>query len=124
MLCLTGNLAVGVARGLGEGLVSGARCWVLFGIGAMLGPLVNGRLADRIGFAAGFRLALLVQTSCIALLAASSQSWALALSSFVVGAMVPGVPHIQPWICLVVLLFSVSVLLYVGLKGFYRRAID
>jgi len=26
-----------------------------------------------------------------------------------------------PWICLVVLLFVVSVALYVGLKGFYRR---
>ena len=40
------------------------------------------------------------------------------------GALVPDVPHIQPWICLVVLIFSVSVLLWVGLKGFYRRAID
>jgi ABC-2 type transport system permease protein len=40
------------------------------------------------------------------------------------GALVPAVPHIQPWICLVVLIVAVSVLLYVGLKGFYRRAID
>jgi ABC-2 type transport system permease protein len=41
------------------------------------------------------------------------------------GAMVPEeVPHIQPWICLVVLFFAVSVLLYVGLQGFYRRAIN
>src|SRR5215472_12652186 len=80
-----------IVRGLGQGFVSGARYWVLFGIGAMLGPLVNGRLADRIGFAAGFRLALLVQTGCVALLAASSQAWSLGLSSFVVGAMVPGV---------------------------------
>jgi ABC-2 type transport system permease protein len=40
------------------------------------------------------------------------------------GAMVPAVPHIPPWVCIVVLLFAVSVLLYVGLKGFYRRAID
>jgi ABC-2 type transport system permease protein len=41
------------------------------------------------------------------------------------GAMVPDLaPHIAPWICIVVLIFSVSVLLSVGLKGFYRRAID
>jgi ABC-2 type transport system permease protein len=40
------------------------------------------------------------------------------------GAMVPEVPHIQPWICLVVLVFSVNVLIFVGLRGFYRRAID
>jgi ABC-2 type transport system permease protein len=40
------------------------------------------------------------------------------------GALVPEVPHIQPWICLLVLAFAVNVLIYVGLKGFYRRAID
>jgi ABC-2 type transport system permease protein len=40
------------------------------------------------------------------------------------GALVPHVPHIQPWICLVVLLFAVCVLLTVGVRGFYRRAID
>jgi ABC-2 type transport system permease protein len=40
------------------------------------------------------------------------------------GALVPGVPHIEPWICLVVLVFSICVLLTVGVRGFYRRAID
>ena len=40
------------------------------------------------------------------------------------GALVPQVPHIEPWICLVVLVFAVAVLLEVGLRGFYRRAID
>jgi ABC-2 type transport system permease protein len=40
------------------------------------------------------------------------------------GALVPEVPHIRPWVCLVVLVFAVSVLLTVGLRGFYRRAID
>jgi hypothetical protein len=34
------------------------------------------------------------------------------------------VPHIAPWICIVVLVFSVTVLLGVGSRGFYRRAID
>jgi ABC-2 type transport system permease protein len=39
-------------------------------------------------------------------------------------ALVPGVPHIQPWISLVVLAGSIVVLSLVGVRGFYRRAID
>jgi ABC-2 type transport system permease protein len=39
-------------------------------------------------------------------------------------ALNPAVPHIRPWICLVVLVFSVGVLMAVGVRGFYRRAID
>jgi ABC-2 type transport system permease protein len=46
------------------------------------------------------------------------------VSELLRGALVPQVPHIQPWICIVVLIFAVSVLLTVGIKGFYRRAID
>ena len=40
------------------------------------------------------------------------------------GALVPSVPHIQPWICLLVLAVAICVLMSVGVKGFYRRAID
>jgi ABC-2 type transport system permease protein len=40
------------------------------------------------------------------------------------GALVPSVPHIEPWICLLVLVAAVAGLLAVGMKGFYRRAID
>jgi ABC-2 type transport system permease protein len=39
-------------------------------------------------------------------------------------ARVPDVPHIQPWISLVVLAGSIVVLSLVGVRGFYRRAID
>ncbi len=47
------------------------------------------------------------------------------VSELLRGAMVPEeVPHIRPWICIVVLIFAVSVLLTVGMRGFYRRAID
>jgi ABC-2 type transport system permease protein len=46
------------------------------------------------------------------------------VSELLRGAMVPQVQHIRPWICIVVLIFAVSALLFVGLKGFYRRAID
>jgi len=40
------------------------------------------------------------------------------------GALVPSVPHMRPWICLVVLVLSITLLLAIGVRGFYRRAID
>jgi len=39
-------------------------------------------------------------------------------------AMVPDVPHIRPWVCLVVLVAALVALLAIGTRGFYRRAID
>ena len=39
-------------------------------------------------------------------------------------ALVPEVPHIRPWICLLVLVGSLVVLMSIGVRGFYRRAID
>jgi predicted MFS family arabinose efflux permease len=80
-----------VARGLGRGLVTGAQYWVLFGIGAMLGPLAGGRVADRIGFALTLRYAFAVQAGLVALLVFSASPLSLSISSVVVGAMVPGV---------------------------------
>jgi hypothetical protein len=38
--------------------------------------------------------------------------------------MVPEVPHIRPWICLLVIAAALVVLMRIGLRGFYRRAID
>ncbi len=80
-----------VARGLGQGLDAGARYWVLFGLGATVGPVLAGHLADRIGFGTALRLALLVQAGAIALIAVSSTAVALSLSSLIVGAFVPGI---------------------------------
>src|SRR5215472_12139307 len=80
-----------VARGLGRGLAVGARYWVLFGIGALIGPLVSGRLADCIGAAAAMRLAFFVQAVCVALLAISTIPLSLTISSLIIGAMVPGI---------------------------------
>jgi ABC-2 type transport system permease protein len=39
-------------------------------------------------------------------------------------ALVPSVPHIEPWICLTVLPAAIVVLVAIGIRGFYRRAID
>jgi predicted MFS family arabinose efflux permease len=64
---------------------------VLFGLGALVGPLASGRLADGIGAAAAMRLAFLVQAVCVALLAISTHPLSLTLSSLIIGAMVPGI---------------------------------
>jgi ABC-2 type transport system permease protein len=46
------------------------------------------------------------------------------VSELMRAALVPSVPHIQPWVCLVVLAGALTVLLTIGVRGFYRRAID
>jgi ABC-2 type transport system permease protein len=46
------------------------------------------------------------------------------VSELMRAAMVPAVPHIRPWICLLVLVASLAALMSIGVRGFYRRAID
>jgi ABC-2 type transport system permease protein len=45
------------------------------------------------------------------------------VSEGVRAALVPDVPHIDPWICVVVLVASAAAFTATGLKGFHRRAI-
>jgi predicted MFS family arabinose efflux permease len=79
-----------VARGLGRGLDAGGRYWVVFGVGAMLGPVLTGALADRIGFRAAMRLAFAIQALFIGVLVLSAAPGWLLVSSLVIGAFVPG----------------------------------
>jgi ABC-2 type transport system permease protein len=39
-------------------------------------------------------------------------------------ALVPSVPHIAVWVCLAVMPIANITLLAIGVRGFYRRAID
>ncbi|GJE45568.1 YbfB/YjiJ family MFS transporter [Methylobacterium soli] len=80
-----------VARGLGRGVDAGARDWVLYGLGAMAGPLLAGNLADRVGFGPALRLAFLLQAGAVAIPAFDDSPAAMALSSLVVGAFTPGI---------------------------------
>lgn len=80
-----------VARGLGYGLAQGGTVWVAFGIGAMLGPLAVGPLADRLGFPACFAGALAVKGLAVALLLSSDALPALWVSAGLIGALTPGV---------------------------------
>jgi predicted MFS family arabinose efflux permease len=79
-----------VARGLGQGVQVGAEYWVLFGIGATVGPLLAGALADRTGFGRALRLAFTVQACGVAIPALGLGSAWLMASSVVVGAFVTG----------------------------------
>ncbi len=80
-----------IARGLERGLAVGALYWILFGVGALAGPVLAGQLADRIGFGRALRLVLVLQIAAVALPALSARPVALGLSSLVAGASVPGV---------------------------------
>lgn len=80
-----------VARGLGQGLDSGARYWVVFGLGAVAGPVLGGLLADRVGFGAALRVALLAELAGVLLPALGTGTPGLVVSSLVVGAFTPGI---------------------------------
>jgi predicted MFS family arabinose efflux permease len=56
-----------VARERGQGLTAGSQYWVLFGLGAVVGPLLGGVLADRVGFKVALRFAFLAQAIALGL---------------------------------------------------------
>lgn len=80
-----------VARFLHRGIEVGAGYWVVFGLGAMSGPLLAGALADRAGFRRSLRLAFLVQAAAVALPAFTSATPWLLVSSAIAGAFTPGI---------------------------------
>jgi len=80
-----------IARGLGQGIAAGSLYWVVVGIGAALGAMTAGRLADRVGFTAALRLVLALQAVAAALPAISHAPLALGFSSLIIGAFVPGI---------------------------------
>ncbi|WP_178131349.1 YbfB/YjiJ family MFS transporter [Pseudomonas sp. C1C7] len=80
-----------VARGLGWGTHSAAMLWVVYGLGAIAGPIVYGALSDRIGPTASNRVALTSQLFAIAVLALSSQTLWLVPAVFVIGSFPPGI---------------------------------
>jgi predicted MFS family arabinose efflux permease len=75
-------------RGLGQSIDAGAGQWILFGLGASCGPVLAGRLADRLGFAVVFRLLMAVDAVFIVALTLAPSIWLLAASSLLVGATV------------------------------------
>jgi MFS family permease len=80
-----------VARGLGAGAHVGALVWVMYGLGAIIGPVSYGFLADHLGARTSIRLVLVVQAITLALLAVSHSFMALALLAVILGSFPPGI---------------------------------
>lgn len=78
-----------IARELGRGVQQGSLYWVLFGVGAALGPLVAGFLGSRLGFRPALTLVLAVKGCAVALPLLASSPGVLAASSFIVGMLIP-----------------------------------
>ena len=80
-----------VVRGLGRGMGVGADAWIVFGCGALAGPVLAGYLADRAGFRRALRIGFLIQAASVVLLAAPAGLIGIFASSLIVGAFVPGI---------------------------------
>ena len=80
-----------VARGLGQGNAQGALYWVLYGVGALAGPVAYGLVADRIGFGWALRLGLLLSGAAALMLALAPRTGPLMAASLLLGAFTPGV---------------------------------
>ena len=80
-----------VARGLGWGTHTAAVFWVIYGVGAIAGPMLYGALADRIGPALTSHLALWLQAAALGVMIMSQHHIVLMLAVFVVGTFPPGI---------------------------------
>jgi predicted MFS family arabinose efflux permease len=80
-----------VARGLGQGISAGSQYWVIYGLGATVGPLITGHLADRTGFGPALRVSFLIEAIAVILPAISTTPAALIVSSLVIGGFTPGI---------------------------------
>lgn len=80
-----------VARGLGQGIAAGSRYWILYGLGAIIGPLITGHLGDHSGFGPALRAAFLVEAVAVLLPSVSTAPISLIVSSIVVGGFTPGI---------------------------------
>lgn len=75
-----------IARGLGLGLGVGGFYWTVLGLGAACGPALTGFVAERVGFARTYALALVALAVCIGMPALWPGAPMLLLASFGIGA--------------------------------------
>ena len=80
-----------VARGLDAGAHVGALIWVMYGLGAIVGPVSYGFLADQLGAKTGIRIVLVIQALAVGLLSISSSFAALAVLAVILGSFPPGI---------------------------------
>lgn len=80
-----------VARGLGAGTRGGALIWTLYGVGAIVGPVVYGFLADHLGARSAIRLVLVAQFIALGLLLETGDLRLLGAASLLIGSFPPGI---------------------------------
>jgi MFS family permease len=80
-----------IARGLGRGAHIGAVYWVIYGLAAIVGPVVCGHIADRIGFRPAYRVALLLQVAAVGTLAITGNPIAIGIATVLIGIFTPGI---------------------------------
>lgn len=83
-----------VARGLGWGSHEAALFWIVYGVGAMIGPMAYGWWSDRLGAAATSHLMIWLQIGAVLLMMFSSHHLVLMLATLIIGSFPPGVPPI------------------------------
>ncbi len=79
-----------LARELDRGLVFAGLAWGTLGVSAIIGPLIAGRVADRIGFHRGLVGAYVIKAAAVGLPALTTATSALLVSAAIVGALIPG----------------------------------
>lgn len=80
-----------VARGLGQGAHVGALFWVLYGLGAIVGPVLYGQLGDKLGASKALRLVVVAQALVLAALLASNSLVSTAVATVMIGTFPPGI---------------------------------
>lgn len=80
-----------VARDLGKGAHIGALYWILYGVGALIGPMLYGGLADYLGPVRAIRSVLVVQAAVVAMLFSSHNATLIAALTVVIGTFPPGI---------------------------------
>jgi len=80
-----------IARGLNQGAHVGALFWVLYGIGAIFGPVLYGLLGDRIGARSTLRAVLAVQAVALVALYLLHSIWMLGAVALLIGTFPPGI---------------------------------
>jgi len=83
-----------VARGLGWGSHEAALFWIVYGVGAVIGPMAYGWMSDRLGASATSHLMTWLQIGAVMLMMFSTHHLVLMLATLVIGSYPPGVPPI------------------------------
>lgn len=65
--------------------------WGIFGVGALCGPFMVGALAQRVGWQGGLMIAFAAKAAAVLLPVFSLALLSQSISSFMVGAMIPGI---------------------------------